>query len=90
MFHVDPADFQPRELAALLRSVAEFIHANRRMPSFSDIAKLISVPMLITARQGAEGFRIQLEYINTVVDFIDHTDRIPLLEELPGPRFDGS
>jgi hypothetical protein len=88
VFFLDPGDFQPQELASLLRSVSKFIHVNQQVPTFRDIKELISLPTIFTAEYGSEKFSVQHGYIDAVVDFIDRTDTIPLLEEMPDPRFD--
>lgn len=87
VFFVDPAEVRPQELSSILKTALEFISTKERIPTFSDLPELISIPIILSSAYGTHELSKQIEYMNAVIQYIDRTDTIPLMEELPDPRY---
>ena len=68
-----------------LRSLADFIRTNERMPSATELQQFGGVGNLSNTTHGSEAFDRQLAYLEQVADFIELKQRIPTEEELPDP-----
>ena len=74
-----------RKKAQSIRTLAQFIKTNNRMPSSEELRLLGGGGTMPSTAPGTKEFQEQLRHLESLADFLEQHGRFPTEQELPDP-----